>query len=404
MNVLYLSPWFPFPPTNGSELRINALLCGLAAHHAVTLLSFQRRPLEPHGQAEAHDLLEDVRLVPWREFDPTSRRARLGYFSPKPRSIIDTYSVEMAGHIRRAVESNRYNVAIISQIGIAHYIKYLEGIPVILDEIELGHYQQITQIPASLIVNGRRHLMWAKMRAYVRGLLPHFAAATVVSERERLLLNEIAPEYDAVRVIPNGVKLKEYSHIRAARDPSTLIFTGAFTYDVNYKAMIWFLEKVYPLVQQEFPAVRLVITGDHAGKSLPPAENVTLTGYIQDIKAAVAGAAVSVVPIQQGGGTRLKILEAMALGTPVVSTTKGAEGLAATHEHDILLADNPEGFASAVLRLLRDGNLRQDIVNNACQLVRQQYDWAIIMPEFIKLVEKVSLGKRSTIVSDAFIS
>lgn len=396
MNLLYLSPWFPFPPTNGSELRIHALLRGLAARHEVTLLSFQRRPVEPRGLAVARDRLAGVHLVPWREFDP--RRARLWLLSARPRSVVDTHSPEMESLIRGATAERRYDAVIASELGMAAYWPAWGDLPAVLDDLELGAFREQTRAAASPATRARRRLMWAKLRAYTRGLLPHFAAVTVVSEGERALLREVAPRYAAVELIPNGVDLAGYAAAPAAR-PDTLIFTGAFTYDANYEAMVWFVGEVYPLIQHELPGVRLIITGDHAGKPLPPAANVTLTGYVDDVRPLVAGAAVSVVPIRQGGGTRLKILEAMALGTPVVATTKGAEGLDGANERELLLADEPRAFAAAVLRLLRDEALRQQLVKNACRLVQAQYDWAIILPRFLDVVERAAGGRAGAGIS-----
>lgn len=396
MKVLFLSPWFPFPPANGSELRIHALLRGLAARHDVTLISFQRRPITPEGLTAARRMLSAVHLVPWRDFDPASLRSRLGFFSSRPRSIVDTYSVEMAGLISQEIETGRYDVVVAAQLTMAAYWPCFQSVPAVLEEIELGIYMPPVPNNGSVNTILRQHLMWAKLCAYVRGLLPRFAAVTVVSGRERAILKQITSTFETVRIVPNGVDLANRPIGTVIRNPQTLIFAGAFTYDVNYEAMEWFTGRVFPLVRQELPNTRLIITGDHAGKVLPSVENVTLTGYIEDIQSAVAGAAVSIAPILQGGGTRLKILEAMALGTPVVSTTKGAEGLDAVDGRDILLADTPEAFAAAVLRLLRDLDLRQNLVNNACDLIRRQYDWNIILPEFLELVEKVAVDRAVT--------
>jgi glycosyltransferase involved in cell wall biosynthesis len=132
--------------------------------------------------------------------------------------------------------------------------------------------------------------------------------------------------------------------------------------------------------------VRLTITGDDAGKTLPAAANVLRTGFVEDVRPVIARAAVSIAPIFTGGGTRLKILEAMALRTPVVSTTKGAEGLDIEHGRHLLIADTAEVFADAVLSLLRDAQFRQGLAERAYQLVTEKYDWAAVMPLFLNVV------------------
>jgi glycosyltransferase involved in cell wall biosynthesis len=122
---------------------------------------------------------------------------------------------------------------------------------------------------------------------------------------------------------------------------------------------------------------------------------VRLTGFVEDVRLPVAGASVHVAPIRWGGGTRLKILEAMALGTPVVATSKGAEGLDVTRDRHIVIADEPSEFAVQVLRLLRDPNLRDDLARKGRALVEERYDWRAIGQRFVGLVEKVALQRGS---------
>jgi glycosyltransferase involved in cell wall biosynthesis len=136
--------------------------------------------------------------------------------------------------------------------------------------------------------------------------------------------------------------------------------------------------------------VRLVITGQPGERPLPPAENVTLTGFVGDVQPLLASAWISLAPIRLGGGTRLKILEAMSLGTPVVTTGKGAEGLAVRNGEHLLIADTPEAFAAAVLRLLKEPELHHQLADNACHLVSRKYDWVVVWPEFLRLVETVA--------------
>lgn len=390
MNILYLSPWFPFPPTNGSELRINALLRGLAAEHEVTLISFQRRPISDAGLAEARALCREVQLIPWHEFNPKIGRALAGFFSLKPRSVVDTYSPEMADAIRAHVRSGLYQAIFVSELGPAAYATEFGHLSAIIDDLELGVIAQQAEDELPIPQRARRNLMWAKQRAYVRELLPRFAACTVVSEKERQLLRQVAPDYHGVEVIPNCINLPDYDGVHVTPLPNTLIFAGAFTYRVNYEAMAWFLAEVYPLVRNEVPDVHLVITGDHAGLPLPSLDGVTLAGFVDDIKSAVASAAVSIAPILQGGGTRLKILEAMALRTPVVATTKGAEGLQVTAGEHLLIADTPEAFAEAIIQLLQSESLRQQLASNAHDLVTREYNWSAVMPRLLDLVQRVA--------------
>ena len=179
-----------------------------------------------------------------------------------------------------------------------------------------------------------------------------------------------------------------------------LIFTGAFTYHVNYEGALWFVERVLPLVQAQISHVRLTITGNHADLPFPQIEAVVRTGFVDDVRPLIAGADVCVVPIWQGGGTRLKILEAMALGTPVVATSKGAEGLDAQSGIHLLIADQPAAFADAVVQLLTDPSLRQRLAEHGRTLVEQHYSWSLVMPRFLHLVERLTAANRQHLSGD----
>jgi glycosyltransferase involved in cell wall biosynthesis len=174
-------------------------------------------------------------------------------------------------------------------------------------------------------------------------------------------------------------------------EPNTLVFSGALTYAANSDAAEYFVSEILPLVRAKVPAAHLRITGSvgsSKARTIADRDGVTLTGYVQDIRPIVAGSRASVVPLRLGGGTRLKILEAMALGTPVVSTSKGAEGLEIVPGEHLLVADTPNGFARFTVQLLEQPQLRADLAARARRLVEQQYDWASIGRWFGQVVEE----------------
>jgi polysaccharide biosynthesis protein PslH len=391
MKILFLSGWFPFPPRNGSELRIYNLLRGLGQQHRVRLLSFTD---DPNGAAVAAPGLrvvcEQVTAVPRPVFNPYSRQAKLGFFSRKPRSIIDTYSPAMADHIRQALASDQYDLVIASQTMMAAYAPLFAGTPALFEEVEIALlYEQYTQAD-SWRGRLRRGLTWTKHRRYLADLLSHFGAATVVSDIERSLLQTHVANGCPVVVMPNCVDVGSYANVMAERQPSRLIYTGSFGYYVNYDAMRWYLAEVQPLVDAVVPEAEVVITGDHKGLPLPPAKNVTLTGFVDDVRSYIASSTISLAPILEGGGTRLKILEAMALHTPVVSTSKGAEGLDVEPGRHLLIADTPAEFATAVLSLLNDPDAAQRLAANAYELVSTRYDWQAVLPRFLALAAETA--------------
>ncbi len=388
MRILFLSGWFPYPPDNGSKVRIFHLLRALAGRHPVTLLTFYGPDDRQEGLAVLETWCQKVRAIPWRPFSPYRWRALLGFLSPKPRSLVDTFSPAMQQAIREEIAQG-YDLVIASQVTTASYWREFRHLPAILEELEIGSLYDAYRCSRGLR-RLRLGLTWAKLRRYVAGLLPHFRACTVVSEAEFRWVRAIAPQYPALTIVPNCVDVQEYASVSAERRWGQLIFPGALTYSANYEALIYFLREIYPRILEEEPGVSLVVTGSHRGIRWPPFPlpgPVRRTGWVPDIRPLVAGSWVTVVPLRRGGGTRFKILESLALGTPVVSTPKGAEGLDVIHGRHLLLAESAPEFAQAVLRLLRDRPLWEHLSREGGALVAERYDWPKVMPAFLSLVE-----------------
>ena len=391
MRILFLSRWFPLPTDNGSKLRVSNLLRGLSQRHDVTLLSFTGQSSCDIAASEIKMLCSDVHVVPWREFDPRGSRARLGFLNLMPRFLADTYSTDMDGLIRNSISKGQYDLVIASQLSMASYYSSFQRLPALFEEVELGLFHDNVVSAESRYKKVRAGLTWLKLRNYLTHVLGAFRACTVVSEQERQLFISNFPQYSTkVNVIPNCVTVNDDQGQEAESASNQIIFTGSFRYDANYEAMKWFVSEVFPKVLNRLPESRLVITGDHANLPLPPAPNVTLSGYVEDVKSLIASSRVSVVPLKTGGGTRLKILDAMALGTPVVSTSKGAEGLGSIPGEHLLIADSSAAFADQVINVLKDSNLHDKLSAKARQFVKERYDREIVMPRFLHLVENTA--------------
>lgn len=394
MKILFLSRWFPYPTNNGSKLRIYHLLRGLVKHHDVTLLSFADLSDVSPDAPEIRKACSDVHVVPWREFDPNSTRARYGFFRLEPRSIVDTFSSEMAGKITQLLDAEKYDLVIASQLSMAAYRPYFEDIPAIFEEVEIGLSYGEAHRSSDLKKRLRHAVTWFKLRIYLARLLDSFQACTVVSEQERqLLLQNFAINPAKIDVIPNCVQVDEYESLSRPLVADQLVFSGSFRYSANYEAMVWFVGEVFPHILEHIPNAHLVITGDHASLPLPSTKNIILAGYVDDIRSLIASSYVSVAPLLSGGGTRLKILEAMAIGTPVVSTSKGAEGLDAVVGEHLFVGNSPEVFAQHVVRILKNNALREQVAKRAHQFVKEKYNWETTMPRLMQLVDAAVVSR-----------
>jgi glycosyltransferase involved in cell wall biosynthesis len=392
MRVLFISGWYPYPPDNGSKIRVFNLIKQLSRHHQITLLSFAQGPVSKERLAEMGSYCCSVHTAPYKEFNPTRLKALLGFFSTRPRSIVDTYCLEMHALVEQVSTNNSFDAVVASEMRSAPYALLLKQLPHVFEEVQLAVFYEQFVNQRSLVRKVRYGLTWWKLSRFVTWLLREFEGCTVASEQERDLIMEIVPEYDAVAVVPNGVDLEANTGDFGTPKPGTLIYSGALTYSANFDAMEFFLRDIFPLVKAQRPDVSLRITGGYDGapvEQLPLGHGVDLTGYLEDIRPAVAQSWACVVPLRVGGGTRLKILEAMALGTPVVSSSKGAQGLEATHGEDILIANTPVEFADAVLRLLDDRALRARLAANGRRLVESRYGWEVIGEKLDQLLRKV---------------
>ena len=392
MRVLYLSPWFPYPLDTGARTRFYYLLKALAERHQVSLLT-----LDPYGWAPAQieavkPLCERAIVVPRDPFRHSRVHMATQFFSLRP--VVAHPFPEMLSLVNDLHASEPFDVAISGTVAMAAYVTALSGVPRILEEHNSGtrwmaerYYSQTAPIQRL-----RCWVSWRKSMRYESKLFRHFDLVSMVSTQDAAATQAMLPDNGPpVAVFPNGVDCSQLRPGLTEPEPNTLVFSGALTYGSNYEAMQFFLSQVYPLIRAKRPDVKLRITGMTNGvnvQQLQLDESVTLTGFVEDIRQEIAGAWISVVPIRSGGGTRLKILEAMALGTPVVSTTKGAEGIEVRNGEHLLLADEPAAFADHTLQLLRDANLRQHLITHARNLVEAHYDWASIGQQFVAAVER----------------
>ena len=215
-----------------------------------------------------------------------------------------------------------------------------------------------------------------KLRREERAAWRQFDRITLTSERDEELLRRDAPDKPTA-VIPNAVDTDFFRPGEGPVEPGTILFFGAINYYPNTEGLLFFLDEVFPLVKREQPGAKLVIVGQMS----PPAitsrasDDVIVTGLVDDVRAYLERAAVVIAPLRIGGGTRLKIVEAMSMGKPVVATSIGAEGLDVQPDENILLADTPGDFARQVARVLRDAALGVRLGDAARQIALSRYSW-----------------------------
>ena len=390
MNILALSTWYPHPPDNGSKLRAHYLLKALYERHAVTVAAFcpshaidRARPTDEPSPLNVQPVYDD----PFRH---VAAAQWIKFASPIP--VIYWPSRAMRQAVAELAAREAWEVVVAIQAPAAPYALSFKSTPKVLDIDTALSFQMRERYAAH--GGARAWLSWQKAHVYERRLFRQFQACALVAHNEQPYLQSLVRGTPCqTAIVPNGVDCAHNRPGRFTVRPNTLVYNGALTYNVNYDAAQYFLSDIYPLIRQQSPEVSFTVTGSTAGvdrAGLRLDASVTLSGYVDDIRSVVGSSAICVVPLRQGSGTRLKILEAMALGTPVVSTRKGAEGLEVRHGEHLLLADDAQTFAQHTLTLLRDPALGQRLSAEARRLVEEQYDWSFIGQRFVRLIEDVA--------------
>jgi polysaccharide biosynthesis protein PslH len=428
MKMLLLSPYPPYPPRSGGALRIYNLLVGLARYHEIWLLTFAPDAAAAAALAPLRDHCH-LHTVPGPPPRSLLRRAWTTLFSPLPdmalrnaasaytaalRHLLHTYdidivqaeSIEMAryGQDARLVGEQRGKRSprlVLDEFN-AEYVLQRRAALNDLAAIRQGisHVGPWLRDPrrARLVLAAPYSLVqWYRLAAYETWLLKTYQHVIAVSEEDRTALQRLVPQA-RVSVVPNGVDTRYFSR-EAGRDASnapsrgkTLVFTGTLDFRPNVDAVTWFAQEVLPLIRVRHPEARFVVVGRRpapAVQALHDGDTIDVVGEVADVRPAIAGAAVYVVPMRIGGGIRLKLLEALAMEAPVVCTTMGAEGVGGLRDGThVLLADTPHQFAAATVRVLDNPALAAQMGTAGRRFVGQYYDWSVIVP----LLEAVYVG------------
>lgn len=387
MKVLFVTPYLPTPPQFGGQRRMHGLMAELARLHEVSVLSFVDPTDDSSIESEraTREYCRRVVTVPNRILNPGRLRKRLEQVG----SLLTYRSYEhyisrtrgMQGALDRLLLDEAFDVVQIEFSQMAVYdVAASGGRPVrCLDEhnIEYDVLRRTAGADVGPIRRVYNAVNWRKLRVEELRAWRRFDGCAVTSVRDEKLLTHDAPGVRTA-VVPNGVDVDSFAPMTmATTEPNTVLFFGAINYYPNTDGILFFLRSAWPTLKGLYPSARLRIVGPK-----PPAiiaewadPSVEVVGFVDDIRTEIARAAAIIVPLRIGGGTRLKVLEAMALAKAVVSTTLGAEGIDAENGRDILLADDGPGLARQVASVLGDPAIARRLGDGARRLVVERYSW-----------------------------
>jgi len=393
MKVLFVISQLPYPPDTGAKIRTFNLLKRVASDYEITLISFGREEKEKEKIEALRKFCKRIILISEKKSKWTSFLCSIA--GRLPYSIRRYYSSKMERLIKKLINSENFDLIHCDSLQMSFNLRSVNSIPKVLTEHNVE--SQIWQRWASEEKNFlKRYFIkgqYKKISCYEFEILKMFDCCIAVSEEDKKIIEENS-QIKKVWVVPNGVDCDYFDpdkmkSLHLLEKEFSLIFTGSLDWYPNQDALIYFFTEIYPLLKKRIPQISINIVGRNPSKSILKFarrdNSINIVGRVEDIRPFIFASQIFVVPLRIGGGTRLKILEAMAMAKPVISTSVGAEGLGVTHEENIILADNPYEFASKILRLFEDKNLREKIGKNARQFVKEKYDWNIVAEKLVKV-------------------
>lgn len=385
MKILWVKAGGLMPPDSGGRIRSYQIAKALARSHEVTVYTFYaEQPNDPHDE-----LRKDFKRVECRPLRIPAGRG-LGeallyaraFFSPRPYTMVKFCKPWIAGELRLLLKETPFDVVVCDSTATGGVIPWESSCRKVLStqnveaQIWKRHYE-LARNPVWRAVCRREY---RSMERIERDYLARADRVLAVSEVDRKFFSTVIPP-GKIDVIPNGVDASYFHASGAPVNLAELVFTGAMDWIPNEDAIFYFAEQILPLIRREVPEILLTVVGRQPSQRLRKlaarTPGLRVTGRVDDVRPYMERAAVYVVPLRVGGGTRLKIFEAMAMGKVVVSTSIGAEGLDVCPGEDIAIADTPASFSDAVVDLLRNEQRRRTIGEAAVRKA-QQYDWSAI--------------------------
>jgi sugar transferase (PEP-CTERM/EpsH1 system associated) len=397
MRILWVKAGGLVPPDTGGKIRSYNILRELAGRHSVTFFSYYAA-LPNDAHPELKSLFDCVVCVPLPLPPPKSLAESLEYgtrlFSSQPYGITKYCRPEAQKRLRDLLERESYDVIVCDFIFAAGIIPWDSAIPKVMftHNVEAEIWRRHYAVAKNPVWKAVSRLEWRKMEKAERRYLRLADRVLTVSEADKKTFGAFL-DPDKMTVIPTGVDVQYFRPTAVEGNLNSLVFTGSMDWLPNEDGILYFVDTIFPLIKRDCPEISLTVVGRKPSRKLQAVadsdKRIRLTGWVEDIRPFLAKGAVCIVPLRIGGGTRLKIFEAMAMGKAVVSTSVGAEGLPVENGENVILADAPADFAQAVISLLRSPAERQRIGRAARALVEEKYSWRSVAEGFARTLQDV---------------
>ncbi|MCD6162707.1 MAG: glycosyltransferase [candidate division Zixibacteria bacterium] len=394
MKILLITHLLPYPPSGGVRIRNYNLLKEASKNNDIYMLTFyQQAHLENPEKFDQYvmEIKEYCKHLEVFEIPTDNKKLAwyamllLNIFSFAPYSDWYFRSKKMKHAIKQQIASNSFDVVEIGTIGLARYAKLAPDIPAVLvhHNIESALIYRRSKAVKNWFSKVYLLLQAWKLKRHEALSGKYIKYHTTCSEEDKTILAKHCPDAN-IAVVPNGVDIEYFQPDNDLVEKNSLVFAGGLNWFPNLDAMIYFKNDIWPILKSKIPNISMNLIGMKPGRELlefsKKDESFKVLGFVDDVRPYIAKAAVYVVPIRVGGGTRLKILDAMAMGKAIVSDPIGCEGIDVSHGEDILTGATPQEFATHVIEILNNDEKRKKLEINARDKMVRKYSWTSIGP------------------------
>lgn len=397
MRILLLTTKLPYPPICG-RVKPYYILRALAEKHEIILVSFFNEA-EKEYIPILRQWCKDIQAIPRKSNFKKNFLSFLKSTASETPFVIEQYnSKKMRQTVFSVTQKHRIDLVYFWTLHTAQYLPCIGTIPAILETVNIDHI--LWKRLASTITNPikKKLICWQanKLLLYEQKMYPKFLFCVTESDTDRNILVDIAPSAEAV-TFSDGVDLNYYQAYQSdSTQPNTLAYVGTMSWKPNQDAVLYFCKEIFPQILKKIPQAKFKIIGADPPKEIRDlaSDHIEVTGYVEDVRPHIKSAEVYVAPIRIGSGIKYKILEAFAMGIPVVSTSIGVEGLKVIPGKHCLVADTPVEFADAIVNLLQNKQKQAQLVSASIELVKQEYSWDAMCANFLYYLEAKLHGKK----------
>ena len=394
-NILFLATRFPYPPDDGGKIDTLTNIKILSRNYGVFLFYIGNKD-EKEKELEKHTSLQGL-----YSYTKDTKNNLIGIFinlfCKVPYTISKYHDYKIYKKIEGIIKEKNIDIVFINHLHMAFYGKLMKekfpGIKLILREqnTEYIFWKRIFKEEKNVL---KKFIFWwqsFKILNYEREIINIFDKCFMISPVDQLNLLKINLNAKTV-AIPTAINIKKYQLSQTINTiPHSMIYVGNFSWLPNLQGLLWFLREVWPEIVEEFSDAKIFIVGKNPSDEIIrfKSKNIIVTGYVNDIKPWIAKAEIFLVPLFSGGGIRIKILEAMAMKKPIVSTSIGAEGIGVSNMKNIIVSDNKENFVKSIKLLFNNKKIRDNLSKNSRKLIEEKYSFEVIEKALTQAIENL---------------